>query len=134
MPAPRTSRERHATILLPNCALQRRTRRYEKARRHCVSPIFRYFTTRHETEQNGNHPIKKGAALAALIAAFFYLLLSGAEVATQRSFIMTGIVLVAVILDRSALTLRNLALTALGVMLLAPEAVVHPSFPDVACS
>jgi competence protein ComEC len=74
------------------------------------------------------HAIKKWAALAALFAAFFYLLLSGAEVATQRSFIMTAIVLVAVMVDRSALTLRNLALAALGVMLFAPEAVVHPSF------
>ncbi len=74
------------------------------------------------------HAIKKWAALAALIAAFFYLLLSGAEVATQRAFIMTAIVLVGVMVDRSALTLRNLALAALGVMLLAPEAVVHPSF------
>ena len=74
------------------------------------------------------HPIKKWAAFAALVAAFLYLLLSGAEVATQRSFMMTAIVLVAVMLDRSALTLRNLALAALGVMLLAPEAVVHPSF------
>jgi competence protein ComEC len=74
------------------------------------------------------HAIKKWAALVALIAAFCYLLLSGAEVATQRSFIMTGILLVAVMVDRSALTLRNLALAALGVMLLAPEAVVHPSF------
>ena len=35
-------------------------------------------------------PIKKWAALGALIAAAFYLLLSGAEVATQRSFIMTA--------------------------------------------
>jgi competence protein ComEC len=63
-----------------------------------------------------------------LIAAFFYLLLSGAEVATQRSFSRTASVLLAVLVDRSALTLRNLALAALGVMLLAPEAVVHPSF------
>ena len=53
------------------------------------------------------HAIKKWAALAALIAAFLYLLLSGAEVATQRSFIMTAIVLVAVMLDRSALTLAQ---------------------------
>ena len=53
------------------------------------------------------HAIKKWAALAALIAAFFYLLLSGAEVATQRSFIMTAIVLVAVMVDRSALTLAQ---------------------------
>jgi competence protein ComEC len=74
------------------------------------------------------HAIKKWAALAALVAAFCYLLLSGAEVATQRSFIMTGIVLVGVMVDRAALTLRNLALAALGVMLLAPEAVIHPSF------
>ena len=74
------------------------------------------------------HAIKKWAALAALIAAFFYLLLSGAEVATQRAFIMTAIVLVGVMVDRAALTLRNLALAALGVMLFAPEAVVHPSF------
>ena len=39
---------------------------------------------------SSRHPIKKWAALAALIAAAFYLLLSGAEVATQRSFIMIG--------------------------------------------
>jgi competence protein ComEC len=74
------------------------------------------------------HAIKKWAALAALLAAAFYLLLSGSEVATQRSFIMTGILLVGVMVDRSALTLRNLALAALGVLFVAPEAVVHPSF------
>jgi competence protein ComEC len=74
------------------------------------------------------HAIKKWAALAALLAAAFYLLLSGAEVATQRSFIMTAIVLIGIMVDRAALTMRNIALAALGVMLLAPEAVVHPSF------
>jgi competence protein ComEC len=41
---------------------------------------------------------------------------------------MTAIVLVGVMADRPALTLRNLALAALGVLALAPEAVVHPSF------
>src|SRR5262249_45463762 len=73
-------------------------------------------------------PIKKWAAAAALVAAAFYLLLSGAEVATQRAFIMTAIVLIGVMVDRPALTLRNLALAALGVLLIAPEAVAHPSF------
>src|SRR4029079_6988157 len=34
-------------------------------------------------------PIKKWSAVGALVAAAFYLLLSGAEVATQRSFFMT---------------------------------------------
>ena len=73
-------------------------------------------------------PIKKWAAIVALIAAAFYLVLSGAEVATQRSFLMTAVVLVGVMADRPALTLRTLAIAAMAVMLLAPEAVVHPSF------
>jgi competence protein ComEC len=73
-------------------------------------------------------PIKKWAALAALAAAAFYLVLSGAEVATQRSFIMIAIVLIGVMFDRPALTLRTLTIAALAVLLLAPEAVVHPSF------
>src|SRR5262249_10333803 len=40
-------------------------------------------------------PIKKWSAAGALLAAAFYLLLSGAEVATQRSFFMTAVVLIA---------------------------------------
>ncbi|MGE0062744.1 MAG: ComEC/Rec2 family competence protein [Xanthobacteraceae bacterium] len=74
------------------------------------------------------HPIKKWAAAAALVAATFYLLLSGAEVATQRSYIMVAIVLIGVMADRPALTFRTLAVAACAVMLLTPEAVVHPSF------
>jgi competence protein ComEC len=73
-------------------------------------------------------PIKKWAALAALMAALFYLLLSGAEVATLRSFYMTAVVLVAVMVDRRAVTFRTLALAALVVLAVAPEALVHPSF------
>jgi competence protein ComEC len=73
-------------------------------------------------------PIKKWAAVAALVVAAFYLLLSGAEVATQRSFIMVAIVLVGVMVDRPSVTFRTLTVAAIVVLLLAPEAVVHPSF------
>ncbi len=73
-------------------------------------------------------PIKKWAAFGALIATTFYLLLSGAEVATQRSYLMIAIVLIGVMLDRPALTIRTLTVAALLVLLLAPQAVVHPSF------
>ena len=73
-------------------------------------------------------PIKKWAAAGALAAAAFYLLLSGAEVATQRSFFMTAVVLIAVIVDRRAITFRTLAVSAMIVLILAPEALVHPSF------
>src|SRR6476661_8448025 len=57
---------------------------------------------------SNRHPIKKWAALAALGAAAFYLLLSGAEVATQRSFIMIAIVLIGIMVDRPTLTFRTL--------------------------
>jgi competence protein ComEC len=73
-------------------------------------------------------PIKKWAAAAAFAAAAFYLLLSGAEVATQRSFYMTAVVLIAVMVDRRAVTFRTLALAAMIVLAIAPEALVHPSF------
>ena len=41
------------------------------------------------------------------------LILSGAEVATQRAYVMTAIVLLGVMVDRAALTLRTLAIAAL---------------------
>jgi competence protein ComEC len=73
-------------------------------------------------------PIKKWSAAAALFAAAFYLLLSGSDVATQRSFFMTAVVLIAVIVDRRAVTFRTLAVAAMLVLLMFPEALVHPSF------
>ncbi len=73
-------------------------------------------------------PVKKWAAFGALVATTFYLVLSGAEVATQRSYLMIAIVLVGVMLDRPALTLRTLTAAALLVLLFVPQAVVHPSF------
>jgi competence protein ComEC len=73
-------------------------------------------------------PIKKWAAVGALATAAFYLVLSGASVSTQRAFIMIAIVLIGVVLDRPALTFRTIAIAAFGVLALAPQAIVHPSF------
>jgi competence protein ComEC len=73
-------------------------------------------------------PIKKWAALAALGAATFYLMLSGAEVATQRSYIMVAIVLAGVMTDRPAITFRTLSVAAFVVLALTPQSLVHPSF------
>jgi competence protein ComEC len=73
-------------------------------------------------------PIKKWAAFAALLVTAFYLILSGNQVATQRSFIMIAVVLLGVLFDRPTLTMRTLTIAALLVLFFAPEAVVHPSF------
>jgi competence protein ComEC len=75
-----------------------------------------------------HRPIKKWAAAAALAAATFYLVLSGAGVATQRAFIMVAVVLFGVMADRPALTFRTLSLAALAILTLAPQALLTPSF------
>lgn len=73
-------------------------------------------------------PAKKIAAVAAIAVAGFYLALSGGDVAAERSFIMLSIMLLAVLFDRPALTLRNVAVSALVVLAIAPHALMTASF------
>ena len=73
-------------------------------------------------------PIRKFAALGALAAAAFYLLLSGGNVATQRAFVMAAVMLVAVLADRRAISLRSVAIAALIVLTLRPEAILSAGF------
>ena len=75
-----------------------------------------------------NYPVKKIAAMVALAAAGFYLLISGQAIATQRAFIMLSVMFLAVLLGRSAISMRNLAVAAIIVLLIAPQAVLTPSF------
>lgn len=72
--------------------------------------------------------VKKLAAAIALVGLAGYLFISGGEVAAQRSFIMLAVMLVAVLFDRAALTMRNLAISAIVVIALSPHEVVGPSF------
>lgn len=75
-----------------------------------------------------NYPIKKWAAVAALIFGFIYMLLAGSQAATQRSYIMLAVVFLAIIVDRPAISLRNLALAALLILVLQPESAIQASF------
>lgn len=68
------------------------------------------------------------ASAGAALAGVFYTLLTGAEVPTVRSMVGALLVLAAVALGREPLSVRLLALAALAVMLLWPEAVMGPSF------
>ena len=72
--------------------------------------------------------LKKPAALLALAGTAGYLMLSGANVPAQRAFLMTGLVLVAVLLNRTAISPRLVALAAAAVLLARPQALVGPSF------
>ncbi|MGQ2907345.1 MAG: ComEC/Rec2 family competence protein [Aliihoeflea sp.] len=73
-------------------------------------------------------PVKKYAAIVALIAATLYLGISGGAVAAQRSYIMLAVMLVAILFDRAAITMRNLAISAIIVIAISPHEVVGPSF------
>lgn len=73
-------------------------------------------------------PIKKWAAMAAVLIGWFYMVLADSGVATERSFIMIAVVFLAVLVDRPALSTRNLAIAALIVLLFNPEAAVDAGF------
>lgn len=77
---------------------------------------------------SSRRPVKKYAAAAALFAIAAYLSISGVVVAAERSFIMLAVMLTAVLFDRAALTMRNLAISAILVILVSPHEVVGPSF------
>ncbi|MCK5444751.1 MAG: ComEC/Rec2 family competence protein [Rhodospirillaceae bacterium] len=73
-------------------------------------------------------PVKKWAAVVAILGALAYTLLAGATVPTQRAFMMAGLVLVAVIFDRQGISMRLVAWAALAILLVRPESLLGASF------
>ena len=74
------------------------------------------------------YPIKKWAAIVALCGALFYTLLAGATVPTQRSFLMMGLVLAAILVDRQGISMRFVAIAATIILAFQPEALLNASF------
>lgn len=74
------------------------------------------------------YPIKQWAAAVAIAGAVFYDIATGSRVGTERALFMTLIMLGAVLAGRQSLSMRNLALAAALVMLIAPEAILGASF------
>jgi competence protein ComEC len=89
--------------------------------------IFRMFFniipyTAHYTD------VKQIAAIFALLGSFFYLLISGMQVAAIRAFIMTSIVILAIIFKRFPSPMRSVCFAAFLILLIYPEYALHPSF------
>lgn len=74
------------------------------------------------------YPIKKWAAVAAALAALAYLMIAGSAFATVRSYIMISIMFLAILLDKPAITMRNVALAALIILVLYPESLLDVGF------
>ena len=73
-------------------------------------------------------PVKKMAAVTAMLGATAYCVFSGSDVATVRSLIMSLVMFGAVLVDRPALSVRNLTISAIVVLAREPEALLGPSF------
>lgn len=74
------------------------------------------------------YPAKKIAAIGALIMVTLYILVSGGAISAVRSWIMICVMLVAVLFGRSAISLRNVAISAILILLVTPSAVTNPGF------
>lgn len=82
----------------------------------CIFPISMFYNT------------KKAAAVLSWTATLFYLQISGCSVSSIRAFIMHMIVMLAILLNRTALTMRSVAIAATIIMIRSPEAIMFPSF------
>jgi competence protein ComEC len=73
-------------------------------------------------------PVRQIAGVAALLAGFGYLVLTGGHVPMLRSFTMACLVTLALLTGRRAASLRGLAVAASVLMLAAPQLVMGVSF------
>lgn len=73
-------------------------------------------------------PAKVYAALGAITASGFYLLISGMPVSAVRSFIMLAVGMGGVIAARTVLTMRSVAMAVFAILLVSPSSVMGPSF------
>lgn len=75
-----------------------------------------------------SRPIRKWAAIAALIVVSIYLALSGGAIATIRAYIMAVVMFTAILVDRPAISMRNLAIAAFLVLAMEPKSITEPGF------
>lgn len=71
---------------------------------------------------------KKIAALGTIFMSFLYLILSGLGIPAQRSFMMISLVMGAILMNRTALSMRTVAFAAFVILLILPESLLGPSF------
>lgn len=73
-------------------------------------------------------PVHALAALAALAFGAFYMLITGAHVPIERSFVMASLITLALLLGRRAVSLRGWALAAAVILLTRPAELLGVSF------
>ncbi len=74
------------------------------------------------------YPVKKWAAMLAILAAGLYAGLAGWTTPTQRSVIMAGMAFLAIVVDRSPISLQLVAWAAILVLIFQPDSLLGASF------
>lgn len=74
------------------------------------------------------YDLKKLAAICSIIMSLGYLLISGMPVSAQRAFMMSTIVMIAIIIDRNPDAMRSLTIAGTLILLFTPENLFSPSF------
>jgi len=75
-----------------------------------------------------NYNIKKIAALMAIFAGFFYLLLADMPIPAIRAFIIITLIFTAILLDLTPNSFRSAAFAALAILIFSPNAIFSVSF------
>lgn len=77
---------------------------------------------------NGRMNTKKVAVVGALIVAFLYLVLSGAQIPAIRAFIMLSLVLIALFFDRNPFSVRFATIAGILMLIVRPELLLNIGF------
>lgn len=73
-------------------------------------------------------PPQKIAAVAAIGAGAAYAVFTGGDAPVTRAFVMAAVAFGAILIDRPAISLRGLALAAVLILAMTPEAAAEPGF------
>lgn len=74
------------------------------------------------------YDVKKLAAAGAILFGALYLLVSGMAIPAERAFIMTAVVLLGVIFNRQAISMRMVCCAGLVLLIVSPQALISISF------
>lgn len=74
------------------------------------------------------YDVKKISAVISLIFVMFYLYISGTSVPSIRAFIMHALVIVGILCNRVALSMRSIAIAATIILVFSPEVITFPGF------
>ncbi|RYE13705.1 MAG: ComEC/Rec2 family competence protein, partial [Rickettsiales bacterium] len=80
------------------------------------------------TKISDKFDVKKISSIIAIFGSLFYLLISGMQIAALRSFLMTTIIMIAIIIDRLPTPIRSVMFAFFIILIIYPESIFDPSF------